>query len=151
MSIAIRQMEDKDVEEVVSLEASSFLHPWPRKEVLYELHENPCALVYVAEEKGTIVGYIDFMITFDSATISRLAVAALTRKKGVGTLLLTRLLEICCAQKEEPVEWVTLEVRRSNEAALALYKKNGFREVTVKKGYYDDGEDAIYMIRSVIA
>jgi ribosomal-protein-alanine N-acetyltransferase len=56
-----------------------------------------------------------------------------------------------CQKQKEPVSWITLEVRPSNQAACALYLKNGWQQVTIKKGYYPDGEDALYMVRSILA
>src|SRR5574344_1927330 len=148
-TMSIRKMKDEDILAVSSLELGCFSHPWPEKEILYELHENPVALLYVATNGEEVIGYIDFMITFDSATINRIAVNENERKKGIGQALLDKMVEICHKQKE-PVEFITLEVRPSNTAAYQLYLKNGWKEVTVKKGYYDDGEDAIYMIRSIL-
>ena len=52
--------------------------------------------------------------------------------------------------QKQRVEFITLEVRKGNFAAIALYKKEGYDEITVKKMYYDDGEDAIYMMRSLL-
>jgi ribosomal-protein-alanine N-acetyltransferase len=142
-------MKDEDILAVASLELACFSPAWPEKEIAYELHENPVAKLYVATLDDEVVGYIDFMITFDSATINRVAVNEAYRQKGIGQALLDRMVEVCRAQKE-PVEFITLEVRPSNSAAYKLYLKNGWQEVTVKKGYYDNGEDAIYMIRSIL-
>ena len=91
---------------------------------------------------------IDFSITFNSATINQIGVLASHRGKGIGGLLLEQAIKDCEAQ-EEPVEFLTLEVRESNETAKAFYQKRGFEAITKKKGYYSDGEDAIYMLRSI--
>ena len=148
--IKIRRMKESDVLAIANLEAACFEHPWPEKEIRYEITENPVAKIYVAVNKeGIIVGYIDFMITFDSATISRLSVISDYRRRGIAQALLDQMVKIC-KEQEEPVEFITLEVRNSNEPAKKLYKKNGWDEITVKKGYYDDGEAAIYMVRSII-
>ena len=71
------------------------------------------------------------------------------RGKGIGNMLIGQLLKDCRAQKE-PVEYLTLEVRKSNERAKRFYKRHCFEEILTKKGYYDDGEDAVYMVRSII-
>jgi ribosomal-protein-alanine N-acetyltransferase len=144
----IRQMKDEDILAVTSLEMGAFEYPWPEKEIVYELHENPVSKLYVATIGEDVVGYIDFMITFDSATINRLAVNEVSRKKGIGQALLDTMVDVCKKQKD-PVNFLTLEVRPSNAAALNLYLKNEWKQVTVKKGYYSNGEDAIYMIRSI--
>ena len=146
----IRKMIEADIPAITNLEATCFKNPWPEREIRYELRENPVAQTLVSETSdGLIVGYLDFMITFDSATVNRLAVLPASRNKGIAQALLNEMVQICQKQ-ETPVEWITLEVRNSNEAAKKLYSKNGWSVITVKKGYYDDGEDAIYMVRSII-
>ena len=146
----IRAMKDEDILAVTSIEMGAFSEAWPEKEIAYELHENPVAKLYVATVDEEVVGYIDFMITFDSATINRVAVNAVSRQKGIGQALIDKMVQVCRQQKD-PVEFITLEVRPSNTAAQALYIKNGWKQVTVKKGYYSNGEDAIYMIRSILS
>jgi len=146
----IRAMKDEDILAVTSIEMGAFSEPWPEKEIAYELHENPVAKLYVATVNEDVVGYLDFMITFDSATINRVAVNPGFRQQGIGQALLEKMVDVCHQQKD-PVEFITLEVRPSNTAAQALYLKNGWKQVTVKKGYYSNGEDAIYMIRSILS
>ena len=148
MSLLLRTMKESDLPAVEELE-QCFHHPWPHDELLYELHENPCAHLLVAEEDGAVIGFIDFIITFDSSTISQLAVKGEQRRRGVAQALLEAMERICRTQSD-PVSFMTLEVRKSNEAALALYKKNQFIQVTIKKSYYEDGEDAVYMVRSIV-
>jgi [ribosomal protein S18]-alanine N-acetyltransferase len=148
-SLKIRSMKAEDIPGVAQLENACFTNPWPEKEIEYEFKENPCSKIVVALLEETIVGYLDFMITFDSATINRICVTMTERQKGIAQALLDKMVEIAKRQKET-VEFITLEVRSSNMPALNLYKKNGWEEITVKKHYYDDGEDAIYMVRSIL-
>lgn len=140
-----------DAPAIASLEELSFpTSAWPREEIDYELSRNPCAILLGIKDGDKLIAYIDFMITFTSATISRLAVLPEYRKKGYAKALLDAMEERCKEEKEDVVEWITLEVRASNEAARSLYLKQGYQEITVKKFYYDDGEDAIYMMRSLL-
>lgn len=142
----LRKEEAKDIEE---LEQKSFHSPWPLEEIEYELISNPCSIVLGLFDEDGLCGYLDFMITFDSATINRICVLERKRKKGYATLLLKEMERICKGQ-EEPVEWITLEVRESNVPAQSLYRKMGYMDITVKKMYYEDGENAIYMMRSLL-
>lgn len=142
----LRKEEAKDIEE---LERKSFHAPWPLEEIEYELIDNPCSVVIGIFDENGLCGYLDFMITFDSATINRICVLEAKRKKGYATLLLKEMERIC-KEQEEPVEWITLEVRESNFAAQSLYRKMGYMNITVKKMYYEDGENAIYMMRSLL-
>ena len=90
------------------------------------------------------------MVTFTSSTISQIAVKKAYRKRNLGTLLLNQMLEHLNKQYPEEVETITLEVRKHNAAAIAFYEKNGFEAVLIKPHYYDNGDDAIYMIRRLI-
>ena len=145
----VRKMMPADLDAVLAIEEATFDSPYGRKQFLYEMNENPVAYLYCAVVDNEVVGFIDFYITFDSATIVQIAVKENFRSKGIGNLLLGQLIKDC-ASKAEPVEFLTLEVRASNVLAQKFYKRHKFNAVTVKKGYYDDGEDAIYMVRSLV-
>ena len=150
MKTIVRHTIPSDLSTIAGIEKACFHNPYEEKQLLYELNENPYAHVYSALVDGEVVGYVDFMITFNSATINRIAVKEEFRKKGVGNLLLGQVLKDCEAQKGDPVEYLTLEVRTTNAPAIAFYKKHRFETVTVKKEYYEDGEDAFYMVRCLI-
>ncbi len=150
MDITIRPIKKNDIEKVAALEAACFIKPWPLNQIAYQFKGNPCAKVFVAlDENENIVGYIDFMITFNSATIDRICVDEKYRHNGVGSKLLEKMVEVCKKQREV-VEFITLEVRVSNKNAISLYSRNGWEKVVIKPKYYDDGEDALYMIRSIV-
>ena len=149
MKAIVRKMMPADFDAVLEIEQEAFSHPFTREDLLREMNENPFAYQYCAVVDHEVVGMIDFYVTFNSATIARIAVKKSFRRKGIGNLLLGQLLKDC-ESKAEPVEFLTLEVRASNLPAQAFYKKHKFEKVTVKKGYYADGEDAIYMMRSLI-
>jgi ribosomal-protein-alanine N-acetyltransferase len=147
--MSIRKMTVKDIDAVAALEKACFKHPWPKKDVAYEIRENPVSFEYVAEIDGKIVGYIDFMITFTSATVNRICTRKEYRRQGIAQALIEKMVKVV-ERQEEHVDFITLEVRSSNKAAISLYEKNHFSKVLVKKAYYSDGEDAIYMVRSFV-
>ena len=88
------------------------------------------------------------MVTFDSYTIYKIAIKKSERNKGFASFLLNSAINLLKESGE--ISFFTLEVRKSNEAAKALYKKFGFKEITIKSKYYDDGEDAIYMVMGLV-
>ena len=145
----VRKLMPADFKAVMKIERESFHHPYDENQMLYEMNENPVAYLYVAVVDHEVVGFIDFYITFNSATITQIAVKEAFRRKGIGDLLLKQM-EKDFETQAEPIEYSTLEVRKSNEGAKAFYLKNGYEEITVKKQYYDDGEDAIYMVSSYV-
>jgi ribosomal-protein-alanine N-acetyltransferase len=90
-----------------------------------------------------IAGFAGFWLMADEAHLTTIAVRVRRRKKGIGELLLISIIDQAL---ERSSRVVTLEVRVSNYDAQALYRKYGFREVGLRKGYYaEDGEDALIM------
>lgn len=145
----VRKMQSYDLDEIEKIENSCFKHPYSRKDLEYELFENPITHLYTAIVDNQIVGFINFQITFNSSSIVQIAVKEEFRKKGIGNLLLGQMLKDLESQ-EDFVEYITLEVRESNEKAISFYKKHKFQLITTKKNYYDDGENALYFVRTLI-
>jgi ribosomal-protein-alanine N-acetyltransferase len=95
------------------------------------------------EELTRIVGYAGLWLMVDEAHITTIAVHPKYRGHGLGELLLLQLIDTAT---EIDAHWLTLEVRRSNSLAQALYRKYTFKEMGVRRRYYsDDGEDALIM------
>ena len=145
--IEYRYAKSQDFEEVLSIENECFLEPYSRADLKYEFEENPVNKIIVAEKDGKVIGFIDYLITFNSATIMQIAVAKQYRNLGIATHLLSEMEKSFPKEVDELVESVTLEVRVSNKPAVNLYTKNGYKIVVVKSHYYKDGENAIYMIK----
>ena len=150
MNYKVRFLEKADLEQVYEIEKECFINPWKFSDLEYELEGNPVNKFLVVECGGRIVGFNDFMITFNSATISQIAVTKEFRNQGLGTLLLNEMEKCFPSEGDEIVENVTLEVRASNVPAINLYKKHGYEVVVKKPHYYPDGEDAIYMVKRLM-
>ena len=150
----IRLMSIDDLDQVMEIENASFVAPWRRQDFLYELNDNPVNVIFVLEVevsgKNEIAGFIDFMVTFNSSTISQIAVSEQYRHHKLGTKLLNKMLEYLRNDYSEIVETITLEVRTHNKSAIAFYERNGFEAVFIKPHYYDNGDDALYMVRRLI-
>lgn len=145
--IKYRLAKQEDFEQVLEIENECFKQPYTRKELEYEFNENPVNKIIVAESEEKIIGFIDFLITFNSSTIMQVAVTKEFRGRGIATQLLSEMERSFPKEIDDLVETITLEVRESNEAAKALYLKNGYELVIVKKNYYKDGENALYMLK----
>ena len=140
----IRPATNKDLPSLIEIQNECFILPWKEKDILYELNENPVNVMYVLEDKGEIIGFIDFWITFDSATIAQIGIKKKYQGQHLANLLMEEMINDCYAKK---VMNITLEVRTSNLKAINLYKKYGFKGIVIKPHYYDNGEDALYMVR----
>lgn len=146
----IRKANDSDIKRLVELE-SLFLSPYSEKQIYYELHDNPTSnvLVYLNDD-DYVLGFIDFWITFDSATVCQVAVDKAYEHQGIATSLFNECFKILKNSKEEEILWLTLEVREHNVEAYNLYKKLGFKYVVTKEKYYSNGENALYMMKGLI-
>lgn len=141
--VSLDAMTLADIPRVLEIERQSFPTPWPRDAYAHELQENRLATYIVARREREIVGYAGMWVIVDEAHITTIAVDPCVRGQHIGERLLVGLLD---AALTRGARWMTLEVRKSNAVAQALYKKYGFRGIGIRKGYYSDTrEDAIVM------
>lgn len=140
--VDIRAMTAPDLAQVAALERQCFSTPWSPK-VFEEELENELALYFVAAEGAVICGYIGFWKIVDEGHITNVAVLEQYRGRGIGGRLIAQAIDTARAAG---LKLLTLEVRRSNAPAIALYKKYGFVELGFRKRYYHDPEeDALIM------
>ncbi|SRR6266571_573225 len=142
MNLTICPMTEADLEAVLAIETVSYPLPWSRTHFLDELG-SPHAFPLVAlDQDGKLAGYICPMLVIDEGHILNVAVDPALRGKGIGRLLVEKVLAEC---RDRGAEFVSLEVRPSNLDAIALYKGMGFVECGRRKRYYENGEDALLM------
>ena len=140
-------MKESDLNVVMYLENTCFVAPWGLKDVKYELNDNPVSNLWVIESDLTgVVGFVDYWITFDSATVCQICINPVYQRKGLGSILIEEMIKDC---RTENVRNITLEVRDHNVAAIKLYEKHGFKKTIVKEGYYTNGDNALYMIKEL--
>ncbi|HZJ76208.1 MAG TPA: ribosomal protein S18-alanine N-acetyltransferase [Oscillospiraceae bacterium] len=143
--IIVRKMELTDIDSVVDIERNSFPIPWTKNTFIAEIKTNKLAKYYVVEAGGRVVGYGGLWLIMDEAHITNIAIHPEYRGKGIGKKLVKGLIE---ETSKINIYKITLEVRRSNTAALALYRKFGFVPCGIRPEYYQDNrEDAIIMWR----
>lgn len=139
----IRALTPADLEAIYSIEASSFPVPWSREALHQELTENTRAFNLGVFSENTLVAYVITYLVIDEVHILILATAAAFRRRGIAQILLRCLLEYL---KRQGVVQAYLEVRHSNQAAIQLYAKLGFKIQGIRKNYYQYGnEDAVVM------
>jgi ribosomal-protein-alanine N-acetyltransferase len=140
-------MKLADLDDVCAIERELFSTPWSRQAFEADLKRSPPTLALVSEEQGRVVGYVIGWIIEDEFHIGNVAVTTKRQGRGIAKRLLTEGIRIAC---ERGVRLATLEVRSSNERAIGLYERYGFRPVAIRRGYYsDNGEDAIVMLAEV--
>ena len=138
----IRPMSEADLDEVSAIEAMTFPDPWPRHALAHEALRNPFCWAFVIGPEGSVAGYAFLWVLYEQAHLINIAVAREKRGQGFGEALLIHVLQYARAQGGEKIH---LEVRESNEAAIALYKKHGFEVLGRKNKYYSDGAPALMM------
>ena len=147
MSIQIVPMNADHLEELEKLERNCFALPWSRKMLAEEL-ENQCAAFLVAQNSITqqVMGYAGLLVMADEGYITNVAVFPEFRRQGVAAKLIAVFENFARGNK---LAFLTLEVRPSNTAAIALYKGFGFEEVGRRKNYYDlPKEDALILTKT---
>lgn len=139
----IRKMILNDLEQVVAIDQASFSLPWPPRSFQFELTDNPASRSWVVEFDGKIVSMLVGWLIIDELHVATIATHPEFRQQGYAKKLLFHALK---SARDEGVIRSFLEVRRSNEAAIKMYKGFGFVEDGVRKEYYkDNNEDAVLM------
>jgi ribosomal-protein-alanine N-acetyltransferase len=139
----IEEMSLDDIPAVQEIEKQIFLTPWPRNAYRRELSQNQLATYIVLREEDEIIGYAGLWKMHDEAHVTTVGVRRSDQGKGYGMALMLALIERAYAMESR---WMTLEVRASNQGAMVLYEKLGFKVIGRRRGYYtDDGEDAVVM------
>lgn len=143
----VRPMQADDLVGVVGVERDSYGYPWSRRVFEDCMQVGYCCLV--AELEGEILGHGIMLARAGEAHILNLCVAPLYRRQGVAHLLLAELLDVAV---NSGAGTAFLEVRPSNEGAIALYRDAGFHEVGHRPDYYPapfGREDAVVMAREL--
>ncbi len=141
MSMQIRAWKKEDIDRIAQIEQECFSDPWTR-EMLADCLTYPYYRCFLAEEGGQVCGYCILIALFEDGEVANIAVALPYRGRGVGGLLLQKLHE---SAKALGATRCLLEVRKSNERAISLYRRFGYEAYGVRARYYADGEDAILM------
>ena len=135
-------MAEAHVAAVAALECCCFSAPWSEQSVREEL-SNPLSLWLVALLDGQLAGYVGSQTVLDEADMMNLAVDPACRRQGIARALVEALT---AALAERGVRSLTLEVRASNEGAIALYRTLGFAQVGRRPNYYTKPrEDALIL------
>ena len=141
----IRAAHADDLAALVVVEASCFgAEAWG--EGLLESELAAARILRVAEVEGEVVGYVDVSLAVDVADLLRVAVLPEHRRRGLADALLAEAHAVAAA---EGAERILLEVADRNVAALSLYHRAGYDEISRRRRYYRDGADALVLEKSL--
>ena len=130
--MTIEQMTSSWVTQVAQLEKDCFRDPWSEKSIAGEL-DNPLSLWLVAVDGGRLLGYVGSQTVLDETDMMNIAVAKEDRRRGVARALILELVNQLAQQGSRSL---TLEVRASNQGAIALYQSLGFVQTGRRPNYY---------------
>jgi ribosomal-protein-alanine N-acetyltransferase len=136
----IRRMKREDLDTIVQLEREIFPDPWSRISFEYEIFNNPFALALILEHSGEIFGYAIVWKIYEEFHIANFAIRPDQQGKKFGNFFLEKILNL-----HEDSAFALLEVRESNQRAIRLYQKFGFRTIMKRVQYYRNGETALVM------
>lgn len=143
-------MEERDLNSVLKIERLSFPNPWRLTTFIGELYNYPISVAYVIDHilNKNVVGYIILWFLQEQVQISNFAIHPDYRKAGLGQTVLNHVLN---KVKHQGAREIFLEVRPSNQAAIALYKKLGFEVLGREENYYrSPEEDALIMGKNFV-
>lgn len=133
-------MREADIDAVAAIEQRTHPFPWTHGNFVDSLKAGHSA--WVLHDGGATVGYGLLMMTVDDAELLDITIAPEYQRRGLGSILLGHLFDV--ARSHGAVR-MFLEVRASNDAGLALYRRSGFAEIGRRRAYYRGKEDAITM------
>ncbi len=134
--------EEKYLDDVFEIEKICFSHPWSKEDLKAQLGNNT-SYFYVCDIDGMAVGYIGLQIFSGEGYVTNVAVLPEYRRCGIGQALISRAME-------NEMDFITLEVRESNNSAITLYEKSGFERVGIRPNFYTcPDENAVIMTKDL--
>ncbi|PCR99814.1 alanine acetyltransferase [Lactococcus fujiensis JCM 16395] len=148
--VAYRLAERRDIVDMLAIERDVYEGevPWTFSHFEHEIVQNKDAFFVVAEIDNKVVGFIGARLTDKGVNIhiSNLAVLRDYQKRGIATTLINQIVRLMSNLGKNQM---TLEVRRDNTKAQGLYRRNGFETDNLMPNYYEDGADAIWMVKKL--
>ncbi len=140
--VTISKMTADQIPDLVAIENACFSRPWTYDGFAAEL-DKPSANFFTAAVDGRVCGYVGFQAVLDEGYVDNIAVLPEFRRRGVARALMDTAVSRC---RELSLSFLSLEVRRSNSGAIALYEQLGFVVAGERKGFYSaPKEDALIM------
>lgn len=144
--INVEKMTFQDYENIKDILNNEFDEFWNASILKSELESNLSKYVVAKSDDEIIVGFAGIIILPDTTEITNIVTRKSKRKKGIGKLLLEKLIEM---SKKENKENISLEVNENNHIAIHLYESYGFEKVGLRKKYYNGIDNAIIMTKEL--
>ncbi len=142
----ITAMTAADLDDIMEIERSAFRAPWSRQVFVEELDRDwaHVDILRLREPRSPVLAFVNYWLVRDEVHVLNVATHPGARRQGHAARLIEHVIAFA---NRERCRYLTLEVRRSNQPAIRLYRKYGFRPVGIRPNYYvEDNEDAIVML-----
>lgn len=139
-NLKIEKAKARDFDTIIKIEEMSYKDPWPREVFLIDFLFNKSAHYFVAKIENKIVGFIGLWVEEKKLHIINITVHPNERCKGIGKNMVYFAINYA---KENNLNEIYLEARKSNQSAIKLYESIGFMVLEELKEYYQDGEDGL--------
>ncbi len=139
----IRWMIRRDMDQVLSIESSSFEFPWSEDEFIRCLRKRNC-IGMVAEHGEEVLGFMIYELHKTRLHILNFAVDPTSRRQGVGRQMVKKLVTKLSSQRRNRI---SLEVRETNLAAQLFFREAGFKATSVLRSFYDDSPEDAYLMQ----
>jgi ribosomal-protein-alanine N-acetyltransferase len=141
----IRPMHQADLTQVHHIEQQVQTHPWSIKQFQQSLDSDSCTVLEIGKQ---IIGFCIFQTVLDEANLLLIAIDPQHQGQGHATALLQQSMQLL---KNQPIQ-IFLEVRQSNQSAIALYEKLDFHQIDLRRNYYPthsgEREHAVIMVKT---
>jgi len=131
-SISFNKLSSIEIPSVLSIEEQNSDYPWSQDQFTTSI-ENSNNLCYCLSFNGRTIGYLIALLAVDTADILNIGIDPDFKRQGYGTALLNHLIE---EFRKRNIGEILLEVRAGNKSAIQFYKRQGFKEISVRKNYY---------------
>lgn len=137
----IKEFEYKYLDDVCEIEETCFSSPWSKQDLSAQINNDTSHFIVAVDTKDKAVGYMGLQIFSGEGYVTNIAVLPKYRKQGIAQSLIQ-------AQLKNDMDFITLEVRKSNVPAINLYSKFGFENIGVRPNFYSNpDEDAVIMTK----
>jgi len=143
MNVEVIQLGPSDLDDLVELERTCFAYHWTREQFLMGLKQGIYVILGIRMD-GQLAGYIAFSLIEDEMEILNLAVHPDYREQKLASALMDRTFAIC---RIKGVKKSFLDVKESNDPAIAMYRKYGYEQFGVRKKYYPDTKEDALLFR----
>jgi len=144
LRVSLRPAVTDDLKQMVEIEVQSYPEPWKKNHFLDEMQKRYARILVLTDDEtdSIVIGYIIYWVQAEGVSLLNVAVHPKWRGFGFGMQLMQAMIKEAVLND---IPKILLEVRESNQDAISLYEKIGFKTTHTRKKFYSNGETALVM------